>query len=70
MAKADQQMYHPNSILAQAQFKGNRRLVNGILRDLRTRDIDLMLMNKWARAGFISIPGNLGPRDGDIDDDD
>ena len=46
-----------------------RALRGLITRRMREADIDLQLKLKWAKAGFISIPGNLGPVDGDWSDD-
>lgn len=56
---------HPNSILGMAQLSGDKKLSSWIVRRQREADVDLELLKRWARAGFVSIPGNLGPVDQD-----
>jgi hypothetical protein len=47
-----------------------RATLTHLNRRRREADIDYMLKLKWARSGFVSIPGNLGPVDGDGGSDD
>lgn len=63
-------MADPNSILGRAQLFGDRGTVQKVLWGQRRADVDLQLMNRWARAGFVSVPGALGPRDDDTGVDD
>jgi hypothetical protein len=54
-------MIHENSLLSLLRRENNSRLINKVMNGQRRADIDLILMNKWARAGFISLPGQFGP---------
>lgn len=54
---------HSNSILGRANLAGDGRVSTMIVRGQRRADLDLYHMRRWARNGFVSLPGNMGPRD-------
>lgn len=65
---------HEFSMLNQIRDKDSRYYrkdgLEFLTRKMREADIDVALMNRWARNGFVSVPGNMGPVDGDQREDD
>lgn len=59
---------HPNSIEGRAQVTGDKSLMKVINRKRREADIDLALLNKWNRTGFVSGVSSMAPADEDNDE--
>jgi hypothetical protein len=66
VARGKEPIAHQNSIWQLKEYRHKREHI--VFRQ-RQADIDLAHMNRWAKHGFVSVPGNLGPADSDRSED-